>query len=50
MDDAEVELRDSVVLPRTEVIDLYKECGWSSAAKPDQLLIALANSHTVISA
>ncbi len=50
MFDAEVELCDRGDLPRDEVIDLYRECGWSSAEKPDQLLTALANSHTVISA
>lgn len=50
MGDAEVELRDHAILPRNQVLELYTECGWSSAAKPDQLLTALANSHTVISA
>ncbi len=49
-DNAEVELRDDVNLPRKAVLELYRECGWSSASKPDQLLTALANSHTVISA
>ncbi|BAZ65743.1 MAG: GNAT family N-acetyltransferase [Pelatocladus maniniholoensis HA4357-MV3] len=50
MGDAEVEFRDHAILPRNQVLELYQECGWSSAAKPDQLLTALANSHTVISA
>ncbi|RAM51961.1 MAG: GNAT family N-acetyltransferase [Hapalosiphonaceae cyanobacterium JJU2] len=50
MGDAEVELRNHAILPRNQVLELYTECGWSSAAKPDQLFTALANSHTVISA
>ncbi|MGJ5673945.1 MAG: GNAT family N-acetyltransferase [Nostochopsis sp.] len=50
MGDAEVELRDHAILPRNQVLELYQECGWSSAAKPDQLLTALTNSHMVISA
>lgn len=50
MFDAEVELRDRGELPRDQVIALYRDCGWSSAEKPDHLITALANSHTVISA
>jgi hypothetical protein len=39
-----------VELPREQVINLYSQCRWSSAEKPDSLLIALSNSDTVISA
>jgi GNAT superfamily N-acetyltransferase len=33
-----------------EVIDLYKANGWSSAEKPQQLLAALRNSHSLVTA
>lgn len=46
----EVEYRDEVELPRNQVINLYSQCGWSSADKPDALLLALSNSQTVVSA
>jgi GNAT superfamily N-acetyltransferase len=45
-----IELRHQQELPREQVISLYRECGWSSAEKPDRLLKALANSDIVISA
>ncbi len=38
------------VLPEEQVIALYSALEWSSAEKPKELLSALANSHTVISA
>jgi GNAT superfamily N-acetyltransferase len=47
---SDIELSDRRELPREQVISLYRECGWSSAEKPDRLLAALANSDTVISA
>jgi GNAT superfamily N-acetyltransferase len=37
-------------LPEEQVIALYSALKWSSAEKPKQLLGALANSHSVISA
>ncbi|MGV2831170.1 GNAT family N-acetyltransferase [Myxosarcina sp. GI1(2024)] len=46
----EIEYRDEAELPREQVINLYSQCGWSSAEKPDALLFALSNSQTVISA
>jgi hypothetical protein len=46
----EIEYRDEVELPRAQVINLYSQCSWSSANKPDALLLALSNSQTVISA
>lgn len=33
-----------------EVIDLYKANGWSSAEKPRELLAALRNSHSLVTA
>ncbi|MBW4556871.1 MAG: GNAT family N-acetyltransferase [Trichormus sp. ATA11-4-KO1] len=47
---AEIEYQDQTKLPREQVINLYSQCRWSSAEKPEQLLLALTNSHTVISA
>jgi GNAT superfamily N-acetyltransferase len=46
----EIEYREKSELPRDLVIDLYSQCGWSAAEKPDELLLALTNSQTVISA
>ena len=37
-------------IPRDQVIALYKSVEWSSAEKPDLLLKALRNSHTVVTA
>lgn len=37
-------------LPQEQVLLLYSSVGWSAAHKPAELLKALANSHTVISA
>ncbi|HYW22482.1 MAG TPA: GNAT family N-acetyltransferase [Nodularia sp. (in: cyanobacteria)] len=47
---AEIEYQDKAELTSEQVINLYSQCGWSSADKPEQLLLALTNSHTVISA
>ena len=37
-------------LPKEQVIALYSELKWSSAEKPNELIKALSNSHSVISA
>ncbi len=37
-------------IPKDQVIALYKSVKWSSAKKPDLLLKALGNSHTVVTA
>ena len=37
-------------LPEEQVMTLYSALEWSSAKKPQELLNALANSHSVISA
>ncbi len=37
-------------MPKDQVIALYESVEWSSADKPDLLLKALANSHTVVTA
>ena len=38
------------IIERNEVVDLYTANGWSSAAKPDQLLSALRHSHSLVTA
>ena len=34
----------------TEVVEIYKASGWSSAEKPRQLIAALKNSHSLVTA
>ena len=43
-------LRETKDLARADVIGLYQANRWSSAAKPDLLMTALANSDTVVTA
>jgi hypothetical protein len=33
-----------------EVVDLYRANNWSSAEKPEQLIAALSNSHSLVTA
>jgi GNAT superfamily N-acetyltransferase len=47
---AAIEYRFDKDLPPDQVIALYSALAWSSAEKPDKLLPALANSHTLVSA
>lgn len=46
--DINIELNGNI--EEVEVVDLYRANGWSSADKPDQLLLALRNSHTLVTA
>jgi GNAT superfamily N-acetyltransferase len=46
--DLRVRLDDAI--ERGEVIDLYRANKWSSAEKPAQLLAALLNSHSLVTA
>jgi predicted N-acetyltransferase YhbS len=46
--DLRVRLDDSIV--EDEVVDLYRANRWSSAEKPAQLLAALRNSHSLVTA
>lgn len=41
---------ETAPLERGAVLELYRSCGWSAAERPDDLMRALTNSHTVISA
>lgn len=45
-----IELKDTKELDRKQVINLYTANEWSSAKKPEVLLNALKNSHSVITA
>lgn len=45
---AEISMQDT--LEQSEVIALYRANEWSSAEKPDQLLAALRNSHSLVTA
>ncbi len=44
----EVEINGQIEEPET--IDLYRANEWSSAEKPDLLMMALRNSHTLVTA
>jgi GNAT superfamily N-acetyltransferase len=46
----DIEYRATKDLPRDGVLVLYGACRWTCAEAPDQLMAALAGSHTVISA
>jgi hypothetical protein len=45
-----IEFRNEKQLPEDQVISLYTALEWSSAKKPKELLNALRNSHSVVSA
>jgi GNAT superfamily N-acetyltransferase len=45
-----IEYRESRTLPVEGVLTLYRANGWSAAAKPDLLMKALANSHSLVTA
>jgi GNAT superfamily N-acetyltransferase len=44
----EIEIQVNGSIEEGEVIELYRLNNWSSAEKPDQLLPALRNSHTLV--
>jgi GNAT superfamily N-acetyltransferase len=44
----EVSMQDTI--EQSEVVALYRANEWSSAEKPDQLLAALRNSHSLVTA
>ena len=45
-----IEYGEGIDLPRDQVLNLYRACGWSATSKPRELLQALRKSETVISA
>lgn len=45
-----IEISTCDYLESTEVVALYQANDWSSANKPEQLLAALQNSHTLVTA
>jgi GNAT superfamily N-acetyltransferase len=50
MDRMDVEIQINSNIEEDEVIALYQANEWSSAEKPEQLIPALQNSHTLVSA
>ena len=46
----EIDIKINDVIEEREVIELYRSNNWSSAEKPEQLLPALRNSHSLITA
>lgn len=48
--DRDIEYRESQELSQDAVLDLYRANNWSSASKPGQLLQALLNSHSLVTA
>ncbi|MGF1636395.1 MAG: GNAT family N-acetyltransferase [Cyclobacteriaceae bacterium] len=45
-----IELREDRILPREQLIELYKANQWSSSEKPVELMNGLLNSHSLITA
>jgi len=45
-----IKLREILGLDKEQVLDLYRHNKWSSAEKPDELIKALKNSHSLITA
>jgi GNAT superfamily N-acetyltransferase len=46
----EVKIEINGQVEQAEVVDLYKANHWSSAEKPEKLIPALRNSHTLVTA
>lgn len=46
----DIEITLNGPIEASEVIELYRANGWSSAEKPEQLIPALKNSHTLVTA
>lgn len=45
-----LQIRIDDFIDETEIVDLYRANGWSSAEKPTQLMAALSNSHSLVTA
>ncbi|MFO7744883.1 MAG: GNAT family N-acetyltransferase, partial [Psychroflexus sp.] len=45
-----IEISEIRNIDKDKILDLYRQNKWSSADKPDELIKALENSHTLISA
>ncbi len=45
-----IEISEVREIDKEKIIDLYKQNNWSSAEKPDELIKALNNSHSIVSA
>ena len=45
-----ISFKEAPELERSQVLALYRSCGWGSAEKPDQLMAALDGAHRVLTA
>src|SRR5690606_2065966 len=45
-----IDIEINGAIEESEVVNLYRSNNWSSAEKPEQLLPALRNSHTLVTA
>ena len=45
-----IEISEKQQIDKEKILDLYRQNKWSSADKPDELIKALENSHSLISA
>ncbi len=45
-----IELSENRKIEKEKILDLYRKNKWSSADKPDELIKALENSHSLITA
>ncbi|WP_372751377.1 GNAT family N-acetyltransferase [Labilibaculum sp.] len=45
-----IEISEKSQIDKDKIFDLYRQNKWSSADKPDELIKALENSHSLISA
>jgi GNAT superfamily N-acetyltransferase len=48
--DMKIEISEKREIDRNKILDLYRQNTWSAADKPDQLIKALENSHSLVSA
>ena len=45
-----IEISEKRQIDKSKILDLYRQNKWSSADKPDELMKALENSHSLVSA
>lgn len=46
----EIQIKDSFKINEQDVLEIYQVNNWSSAKKPEQLIQALLNSHSLVTA
>jgi hypothetical protein len=45
-----ISFKEAAQLERSQVLALYRSCGWGAAEKPDELMAALDGAHRVLTA